>query len=634
MHKALLICLIAASLSAADPAEVLKRIRDNDLGWLKIEAKDGALNKAADARKNTPLIWAASLGSPEAVDILLAAGANPNEANAFGITPLIAAATEPAKVKALLAKGADFKAKTQMGQHALAVAAGSPRASESVKLLLAAGASPNERAARGATPLLTALGNACAAENAKLLIAAGADAKAVDGAGFGAMQAVISCPIGLIKDLLRLGANVNQQNTFAGKVKFGDVQLKGLSPLMLASAHRDSAIVQTLLDAGADVNAKDVRGMTPLLYAVSNEEQNTANLKLLLAKGADPKAKDNNGEDALAWAKKFNNPAVLALLGDKAQPLQPLTAFSPKGPGAQTALVKLEASNEEFFRQSGCGGCHHSTLLSVAAAQAKKAGLAVNPGLVEARGQRTKGMLGAFSTALQQLVALPGDMDSALYALLEAKSLGLPSSPEFEILARYIWAKQSPEGSWGMRGISRSPIEESDIHRTALAIWLLPAYSDATMRAAAVKRLDQATQWILSQKARNTDELSMKLLGLKWGNASTSSIDKAAKELAGTQLSDGSWAGNRHLSGDPYSTGFALFALREGAGWKADAKPVVLAAKWLRATQREDGTWYQKSRAPKFQPYFESGFPYGHDQWISASATAWAIVGLTEAGSF
>jgi hypothetical protein len=31
----------------------------------------------------------------------------------------------------------------------------------------------------------------------------------------------------------------------------------------------------------------------------------------------------------------------------------------------------------------------------------------------------------------------------------------------------------------------------------------------------------------------------------------------------------------------------------------------------------------------KIQPYFESGFPYAHDQWISQAATAWATIGLT-----
>jgi hypothetical protein len=49
----------------------------------------------------------------------------------------------------------------------------------------------------------------------------------------------------------------------------------------------------------------------------------------------------------------------------------------------------------------------------------------------------------------------------------------------------------------------------------------------------------------------------------------------------------------------------------------------------LLRTQREDGSWYVKSRAMKIQPYFQSGFPYDHDQWISASATAWASMALS-----
>jgi hypothetical protein len=36
-----------------------------------------------------------------------------------------------------------------------------------------------------------------------------------------------------------------------------------------------------------------------------------------------------------------------------------------------------------------------------------------------------------------------------------------------------------------------------------------------------------------------------------------------------------------------------------------------------------------KSRSFPFQPYFESGFPYGPDQWISAAGTSWATMALT-----
>jgi squalene cyclase len=55
------------------------------------------------------------------------------------------------------------------------------------------------------------------------------------------------------------------------------------------------------------------------------------------------------------------------------------------------------------------------------------------------------------------------------------------------------------------------------------------------------------------------------------------------------------------------------------------------AVKYLLNTQRADGSWYVRSRSPKFQPYFESGFPYGHDQWISSMATGWATAALAHA---
>ncbi len=42
-----------------------------------------------------------------------------------------------------------------------------------------------------------------------------------------------------------------------------------------------------------------------------------------------------------------------------------------------------------------------------------------------------------------------------------------------------------------------------------------------------------------------------------------------------------------------------------------------------------DGSWLVKSRAPKFQPYFDTSFPYCDDQWISSAATAWAATALS-----
>ena len=103
--------LLLSPLALAPPAEIIARIRSNDLAWLRQQTTDPEFIRVADARGNTPLLWAASHGTPAALDLLLAAGAPPNQANSLGITPLIASATEPAKVKSLLAKGANPKAK-------------------------------------------------------------------------------------------------------------------------------------------------------------------------------------------------------------------------------------------------------------------------------------------------------------------------------------------------------------------------------------------------------------------------------------------------------------------------------------------------------------------------------------------
>jgi hypothetical protein len=53
------------------------------------------------------------------------------------------------------------------------------------------------------------------------------------------------------------------------------------------------------------------------------------------------------------------------------------------------------------------------------------------------------------------------------------------------------------------------------------------------------------------------------------------------------------------------------------------------AVGYLLNTQQEDGSWYVKTRALTFQPYFDAGFPHGFDQWISAAGSSWATMALS-----
>ena len=59
--------------------------------------------------------------------------------------------------------------------------------------------------------------------------------------------------------------------------------------------------VKWLLVIGTDVNAKDDRGVTPLIYAAFNGHKEIA--ELLIANGADVNAKDKRGKTPLDWAK-------------------------------------------------------------------------------------------------------------------------------------------------------------------------------------------------------------------------------------------------------------------------------------------------------------------------------------------
>jgi hypothetical protein len=96
------------------------------------------------------------------------------------------------------------------------------------------------------------------------------------------------------------------------------------------------------------------------------------------------------------------------------------------------------------------------------------------------------------------------------------------------------------------------------------------------------------------------------------------------------QQPDGGWPQTPYLGSDAYGTGQVLYTLHE-LGVSARATPYRQAVQYLLRTQHDDGSWHVKSRSPKFQPYFESGFPHGHDQWISSAATAWATMGLAYA---
>src|SRR5262249_39597453 len=109
-------------LGQAQPDELFRAIRNDDLNYLRSQLAKGADVNTRDRRGSTLLISAAAFGSAEAVQLLLDANPDVNAKNSLDDTALIWAATDQRKVALLLAKGADVNARSSLGRTPLMIA--------------------------------------------------------------------------------------------------------------------------------------------------------------------------------------------------------------------------------------------------------------------------------------------------------------------------------------------------------------------------------------------------------------------------------------------------------------------------------------------------------------------------------
>jgi hypothetical protein len=104
----------------------------------------------------------------------------------------------------------------------------------------------------------------------------------------------------MVQELIEKGADVNAHDSDGG------------TALTYASIE-DVVIVQWLLDHGAEIDPRDVVGWTPLFYAVVHGR--TDIVPVLLERGADPTLRDKDGNSVLARARQYGSPQeVLTLL--------------------------------------------------------------------------------------------------------------------------------------------------------------------------------------------------------------------------------------------------------------------------------------------------------------------------------
>jgi ankyrin repeat protein len=569
----------------------------------------------------TPLMQAVLYGDTGSVRLLLDNGADPNLRNEAGATALMWAVGDLEKTRLLLDHKADVNARSDDSRTPLLIAAGQFGCNEVVRLLLDRGAN---LAAKSPTTVgySTALSEAARVGDDSLLrlfIQRGADVKSA------ASQALITAN------------RANCEKCLDILMEHADKDTLTAAAMRLAPPAGDALAVKTLLDRGAAANARYPTGDTLLMHAASSDAIPVETVKSLIERGADLNAKNPEGRTALDFAKLRGSTAVVDLLvkaGAKEGAASATPRLSPRPAGSVRAAFErsislLQRTGSIFIQKAGCVSCHHNSLTAMTVATARKNGLPVDEQIARNQVKAIASYIETWRERALQGVGIPGEAETMGAILVGLAAENYPPDAATEAFARFLRSQQWPDGRWRVFS-HRPPIESSDIPVTASSLRALQFYAPKAQRAKYEMAVKNAAEWLIKAQPQTTQERTYQLLGLGWAGVRTNNetIRKAVSELLALQRSDGGWAQLHGLESDAYATGQVLVALKQAGALPSTHPAYKLGIEFLVKTQLEDGSWYVKTRAIPVQPFFESGFPHGQDQWISAAATNWAAMAL------
>ncbi|MHB8736529.1 MAG: prenyltransferase/squalene oxidase repeat-containing protein, partial [Terriglobales bacterium] len=440
-----------------------------------------------------------------------------------------------------------------------------------------------------------------------------------------ALQLSLKSDCGACFDLLAASADAAARNALL----FGAVPPRG-----------DGAGLRPLLHPGVEVNARDREGRSLLMLASIAEGTTPATIQTLLDRGAEIGATSPAGANALDFAQRLGRTANVALLrkaGAVPTPIArealPVPSPAPDaGAAVARSLPLLQRVDVTFLSKSGCVSCHNNSFTALSVVAARQHGMQVDRETEQHQTRAIGAYLDTWHERALQHIGIPGHADTMSYLLLGMGAEGYVPNLATDAMAHYLRVRQNPDGHWTVLA-HRPPMESSNIEVTAVCMHALQVFAPKAWKPDFDQAVRLAASWLTAAAPRSTEDRAYQLLGLDWAHAARPTIRNAARALIAEQRPDGGWAQLALLDSDAYATGEALVSLRQSGALTA-ADPVYRrGVQYLLHTQMADGSWFVPSRAIPIQPYFDSGFPYGRDQFISAAATNWATRALL-AGSY
>lgn len=619
--RGIVFLIVAIAASAAEP--LFEAVRRDDVTAIRRLTKSASIVDERDAGGLTPLMYAATYASPECMKLLLDKGADANASTKSGATPLFFAVQDLAKTRMLVERGADVKRADRAGLTPVRLALGYAKNAKVVAYLADHGADVTAKGPQGNYLRREAL---LQGDEDLAAIAAKAGLAREKPAEVSYFQ--LAARPGMAAELVKLSYDLNTQMRIS-TLRF---------PTLGAMAHEGfTDAARTFLNAGARVNEQGNTGLTPLMMAVTSHAPRAEMMQLLIESGADVNIRDRQGRTALDWARMQGENNVAKLLREAGAqpgaPLKPAPAPVSEPRSAAVAMARaverLQPIGPAFFTKSKCISCHNQSLPAMAIRAAQAKGIAVNEKLAAHGTEATFEAWAPQTEALMQgRCMIGGFIANTSYGMLQLAAEGQAPSQVTDAVVQCMIHEQDADGSWNIPD-TRPPLGNGPIKWTALAMHGIDRYAAPASRRMARAAVARGLQYLRKAEARNTQDVAFRMLGLKWQGAPKSEIEEAARSLRALQRADGGWGQTPEMASDAYATGQAMYAVYETAGEADQGLQMRKAAAFLLRTQMEDGSWFVRSRALAFQPYFDAGFPHGTDQFISAAATSWAVLGLS-----
>lgn len=313
--------------------------------------------------------------------------------------------------------------------------------------------------------------------------------------------------------------------------------------------------------------------------------------------------------------------------------LSPFVANKPSPAKIQNAITKalppLLAGAAGHIEKKSCFACHNQTFPVMAFAAAKRKGIAIPENVLPNQIEHITDFITDHLDEYRSGKGTGGQVDTAGSILFTLEQAGAKAGDATTTVIEYL-LKTQPKGEFWKTSSNRPPTEASHFTATFLAVRGLQTWATKEQQSQAKTRMASAKSWLLQAKPTDTEDRVFHLLGLAAVKADRKDMAAAAFELLATQRRDGGWAQLDSMASDSYATATSLMALRE-AGLTTRHPAYRAGLSFLIKSQRKDGTWLIASRSNPFQPYYESGFPHGKNQFISATASGWAATALASA---